>query len=222
MTDSGLLPPDFIADDRALDFLNSIAAPSGTDIEWLVDGPNFLAWLEQAGLVPGEVLMRFRAESPGDKLDEVAARARDLREWFRVFVTSYAGERLLPSALAELGRINDILVRDETFRQIEVSGDRAHKDGHESDKEPGFSLRLQRHRRWEEPEDLLLPIAEIMGDLICRPDFERIKNCEGPTCTMWFLDVSKNHTRRWCSMAVCGNRAKAAAHRAKKRAVGSN
>ena len=34
---------------------------------------------------------------------------------------------------------------------------------------------------------------------------------------LWFLDVSKAHARRWCNMAVCGSRAKAAAHRARAR-----
>jgi predicted RNA-binding Zn ribbon-like protein len=43
----------------------------------------------------------------------------------------------------------------------------------------------------------------------CVP-FTLVRKCEGTTCTLWFLDVSKAHARRWCSMAVCGNRAKAA------------
>ena len=68
-------------------------------------------------------------------------------------------------------------------------------------------------------QDLLLPIAEAMGDLLCNVDFASVRKCESPACTLWFRDVSKNHTRRWCSMAICGNRAKAAAHRAKVRAA---
>lgn len=40
----------------------------------------------------------------------------------------------------------------------------------------------------------------------------RIRHCDGPGCVLWFLDVSHNGTRRWCSMAGCGNRAKAQAH----------
>ncbi|WP_443691321.1 CGNR zinc finger domain-containing protein [Pseudomonas sp.] len=38
----------------------------------------------------------------------------------------------------------------------------------------------------------------------------KIKQCEG--CTWLFIDTSKNHRRRWCSMATCGNRAKAQRH----------
>jgi predicted RNA-binding Zn ribbon-like protein len=72
-------------------------------------------------------------------------------------------------------------------------------------------------RHWRTPDALLLPIAEAMGDLVCRKDFRLVRRCQGPTCTLWFHDVSKAHARRWCSMAVCGNRAKAAAHRARSR-----
>jgi len=78
-------------------------------------------------------------------------------------------------------------------------------------------LRWQARRGWHGPEVLLLPIAEAMGDLVCQKDFGLVRRCEGLGCTLWFLDVSKGHARRWCSMAVCGNRAKAATHRARAR-----
>jgi predicted RNA-binding Zn ribbon-like protein len=40
-----------------------------------------------------------------------------------------------------------------------------------------------------------------------------VKACEGPACTLLFADHTRGHARRWCSMALCGNRAKQAAHR---------
>jgi len=36
--------------------------------------------------------------------------------------------------------------------------------------------------------------------------------CQNPACVLWFFDTTRNGTRRWCSMAVCGNRAKARRH----------
>ncbi|WP_431869221.1 CGNR zinc finger domain-containing protein [Nocardiopsis eucommiae] len=54
-------------------------------------------------------------------------------------------------------------------------------------------------------------------DLRARPD--RIRGCANPACVLHFFDTSKNGTRRWCSMAGCGNRAKAARHHARERAV---
>ena len=77
-------------------------------------------------------------------------------------------------------------------------------------------LRLRQVRPWDSPEELLHPIAEAAADLICTVDFRLIGACEGSACTLLFLDRTKAHGRRWCSMAVCGNRAKVAAHRARK------
>jgi predicted RNA-binding Zn ribbon-like protein len=47
---------------------------------------------------------------------------------------------------------------------------------------------------------------------------DRIRSCQHPACVLWFYDTTRNGTRRWCSMATCGNRAKAHRHydRAKK------
>jgi len=73
-----------------------------------------------------------------------------------------------------------------------------------------------RVHRWENPANLLVSIAEAAADLICNQDFSMIRACEGSPCMLLFLDRTKAHARRWCSMAVCGNRAKAAAHRARK------
>src|SRR5215468_405118 len=53
--------PFFIGDDLALDFLNSLAAPWGAEIEWLGTGGDFVAWLEQAHAVPTKVSAHFRA-----------------------------------------------------------------------------------------------------------------------------------------------------------------
>jgi len=205
---TGRPKPLFIAENPALDLLNSVAAPWGAQIEWLGGGQDLLAWVKEAGLVSPGVLKRFREETSPEALDEIAAQARELREWFRAFVSAHAGRRLEPSALAELHMINSLLACDETYHQIESQANNR-----------GISFQQRRHRRWRTPKDLLLSIAEAMGDVVCHADFERIRNCEGPTCTMWFHDVSKNHTRRWCTMAVCGNRAKAAAHRTKRRAA---
>ena len=105
-----------------------------------------------------------------------------------------------------------MLARDQAFRQIEIA--RGGKS-HSGERQGGLHWRVK--RRWDNPKTLLLPIAEAMGNLICEQDFTLVRTCEGPTCTLRFLDVSKAHGRRWCSMAVCGNRAKAAAHRARVR-----
>ena len=207
--------PFFIGDDLALDFLNSIAAPWGPEIEWLTNGGDLVAWLEQAHAVPTGVSAHFRAHTGSRGLDAAASEARELREWFRVFVRKNAGKPLRRRALLDLAPLNELLGRDAAYRQIEISVTR---DRRRNDGEGLQALRWQAKRRWDSPKSLLLPLADAIGDLVSQKDFTLVRKCEGPSCTLWFLDVSKGHGRRWCSMAVCGNRAKVAAHRARMRA----
>jgi predicted RNA-binding Zn ribbon-like protein len=206
--------PFFISDDLALDFLNSTAAPWGEQIEWLASGSDLLAWLAEADVVPAEVLAQFRRRSALRALDAVALQARELREWFRLFVRHHAGQRLTASALQELAPLNQLLERDDAYRQIELAPP---SNGGENDGDAPPALHWKALRRWNSPKTLLLPMAQAMSELLCRKDFTLVRKCEGPTCTLWFHDVSKSHARRWCSMAVCGNRAKAIAHRARQR-----
>ena len=207
-------PPFFVGDDLALDFLNSVAAPWGEQIEWLASGDDLIAWLEQAHMAPASALPELRKRVGPRSLDAVATRARELREWFRTFVRDHAGKPLRPRALRELAPLNQLLEGDEIYRQIRAAqvADTA-KYSLDADR----AFRWENERRWRSPDTLLLPIAAAMGDLVCQKDFTLVRKCEGPTCTLWFVDVSKAHARRWCSMAVCGNRAKAAAHRARAR-----
>jgi predicted RNA-binding Zn ribbon-like protein len=201
--------PFFIGGHLALDFLNSTAAPEGERIEWLVNGADLVDWLETAGAVDATVAARFRATgSRGLGLDVVAERARRLREWLRAFVVRHAGKALTPDVLDELRPLNRLLAQDPVYRQVKAYDVRA-RDGRGS--APALDWRPQ--RKWTTPQQLLMPIAEAIGDLVCHADFRLLRTCEHPNCTLVFYDRTKSHARRWCSMAVCGNRAKVAAHR---------
>ncbi len=195
-------PAMFVGAATGLDFLNTIASPADEPVEWIASGDDLLAWLQQAGLLaPEEADEAWRIALPGE-LDAVAAEARALREWFRGFVLARKGQPLATGALAELQPLNRVLARDEAFGAIVPA-------------EPGGQrpLAWRWRRRWRTPGALLLPIAQAMADLVCTADFAQIKGCEGPACTLLFLDTTHRHGRRWCSMAVCGNRAKQATHR---------
>jgi predicted RNA-binding Zn ribbon-like protein len=196
------IPAILIADAPGLDFLNSVATPVDQQVEWIGDGAGLLDWLEQAGMVPRAALDALRARSTVAQLDEVAARTRDLREWFRGFVQKKKGRPLSAKDLRELEPLNQLLERDEQHGQMVASV---------ADDAPVFELRA--NRRWQSAESLLMPIAEALARLVCDEDFKMVKACEGPACTLLFADHTRGHARRWCSMAICGNRAKVAAHR---------
>jgi predicted RNA-binding Zn ribbon-like protein len=195
-------PAMFLADALGLDFLNSIATPVDTKVDWIDDGDGLLAWLEQAELVPAEALETLRAQAMPGEFDNVAAQARSLREWFRGFVQERKGRPLPAEDLRELEALNRLLERDEGFGRIV-----AHNHGSHT----GLELRMM--RRWRSPEALLLPIGEALAKFVCEEDFTYVKACEGPVCTLMFADHTRGHARRWCSMSLCGNRAKQAAYR---------
>jgi predicted RNA-binding Zn ribbon-like protein len=196
----------FIADAPGLDFLNSIATPVDTPVDWVGDGRAFVDWLAQAGLVPSAVLEEIAARAMPGELDRVADQARDLREWFRAFVRDHMGRPLDARALGDLEPLNGLLARDEAYGRIVVHG---HDGGH---------LAFETARRWRSPEALLIPIGEAMARTVVEEDFAQVKACEGHNCTLLFADHTRGRARRWCSMGVCGNRAKVAAHRSRKKA----
>jgi predicted RNA-binding Zn ribbon-like protein len=61
----------------------------------------------------------------------------------------------------------------------------------------------------------LWKLAQSASDLLVSEDAKQVKGCGDPTCRWLFLDLSKNHTRRWCDMKTCGNRMKARRYQAR-------
>ena len=191
----------FVGEALGLDFLNSIATPADVTIDWIDTGEGLLDWLEQAELVPAATLKTIRAQALPGELDKVADQARNLRDWFRGFVQTHKGRPLTTESLRELEPLNRLLERDETFGRIVTA----------RETDPPFTLEAM--RRWRSPEALLFPIGETLARFVCTEDFSHVKACEGPACTLLFADHTRGRARRWCSMAICGNRAKQAAHR---------
>ena len=195
-------PAIFITDSVGLNFLNSVATPLDTQIDWLSDGEGLLSWLEHAHLVSKAVLDQMRKHAKPGEIDRVAAQARNLREWAREFVRAHLGKPLKAADLADLEPLNRLLSRDEGFGQLVAHG-----------RGKAMTLELERARRWRSPESLLLPIGEALARLLAEEDFSRVKACEGASCTLMFADRTRGRSRRWCSMEICGNRAKQIAHR---------
>lgn len=195
-------------DHPALDFLNTLASPRGVETEWLADGERLCMWLVGSGALAPETMERLRAAWGPGPFDEVARRARALRAWFHGFVERHAGSPLTGNACEELGPLNDVLREDGLHQAVVRSGQAGGRVG---------TLVLQAVQSWDRLEQLLQPIAAAMAELVCREDFSHVRRCEGPGCTVLFLDRTKNHARRFCSAAGCGNRAKQAAHRERLR-----
>lgn len=201
-------PAIFVGDALALDFLNTVAAPVDAMVDFLDSGEALLAWMVQARLIDAGQAQDIRGTTGPEALDDIARQARELREWFRGFVASRKGRRLTVEDLAASERLNDILEADDTFNTL-VAGDGS------SD----APLQLQSVRRNRAADSLLFVIASSLAEFICDEPFIDVKECEGPGCGFFFADRTRGRARRWCSMAMCGNRAKQAAHRGRVKGI---
>jgi predicted RNA-binding Zn ribbon-like protein len=174
------------ADTVALQFLNSAARVSDHDADSLDNGAGLLAWLEETGIVPANVLEAARSAFAPVELDKAAAEARGLREWFRTFVHAHKGLAVGEGDLRELGHLNTLLERDDFYAQLV----RIDSEG------TGFGLQVQ--RRWHSPELLLVAIAQSLAAFVCNADFSHVKQCEGPGCPSIIADEARGPARRWC------------------------
>lgn len=122
------------------------------------------------------------------------AEARVLREELRSLI-----ERRKAGKPLNLARLNHFLAAGASHLKLQQE-----RDG---------SLVQERLWACETPQQVLAPLAEAAAELLVNGDFELIRRCESETCVLWFYDRTRSHHRRWCSMASCGNRHKAAAFR---------
>jgi predicted RNA-binding Zn ribbon-like protein len=187
----------FVGNHRALDFVNTEIAVDGAPRDLLTGFPDLVDWLARAGALDSPsartAIGRWQGKRGGD---EVVAEARELRAALRRLADAVAEGRAPPRATIE--RVNALLGRGASVTRLG------------SDGAGGFVAR--RELRLDQPADLLVPIAEAAADLICEADPGRIRRCAHPECVLYFLDGTKNGTRRWCDMRTCGNRANAAAY----------
>ena len=186
----------FVADDVALDFANTLAAPTGTLFDFLGAPGSLTAWAQASGALPALGALLVAAAAHGE-LAEVEDEARALRDWL-VCVLPQIRAGSAPLAAVDLAPLNRALTAACCAWSVHACEGRA---------------TLARDWCYAGPLSALAPLAEAIASLLARPDLHDIRKCENPQCTLWFRDVTKRGHRRWCSTAVCGNRAKVAAFR---------
>lgn len=97
-----------------------------------------------------------------------------------------------------------------------TDADRRLVNQHAHDSLPELTLRADGSvHRGGTLDSALAAIARSAIELLGGPDRERIKECGRDACTRLYIDTSRGGSRRWCDMAICGNRAKSKAFRAR-------
>lgn len=185
----------------ALDFVNTRELTRDGYIDHLGDAASAVGWLETHGLVHGDALApsatagRTRDDRDGELVDRVARLRDALRELLDATV-----ERRLP-APAVLETVNRAL-RAPQVEQLVPAAD-------------GVSLD---HRHEGDPiDEALSRLAQVIAHEVTATDAARLRICANDECRWVFKDESPGARRKWCSMAVCGNRAKVARHRQRSR-----
>lgn len=176
-----------LGDHLAMDLLNTEARTNSEIIDYWNTGDDVLHWLERCRVV--SVLA-----NPAIDHDELLAQARALRTLARRLIRERKN--------GEIGEIGDLNV----YLHAYLSAPHL-----ECNSEGNFVL--TRTARGEVIASLLGPVVEAVAQLLVDGDFALVKQCEHPDCILWFYDRTKAHKRRWCSMALCGNRYKAAQFR---------
>lgn len=184
-----------VGNNLSVDFVNTRIRENGSPKDLLESFEDLVAWAVRAELLDlsqAKVLLQNWSGRP--KAAQVFKRALKFREVLRETILDAAqGAAIKPSALEA---INLIMKEENGYAEVvRIEG--------------GFEKRF--HADFSEPGRLLAPIAEAAADLLCYGNPANLRKCENPECVLYFYDVTKNHGRRWCSMAACGNRAKAAA-----------
>jgi len=192
----------FEAGNLALDLANTRPLSNGRPVDHLATDDAADAWLAAAELTERGALLGSDAPTRAALLDGLKALRDSAAE------VAMAVRDATQVDDAHLNRLNRVLATRTWSRHI-VRG------------VGGFKTR-------EIPTDLvpaacLVPIAEAAAALLGEVDPARVRQCDDASCVLWFVDTTRNGSRRWCSMERCGNRAKSAAHyrRAKRAPQGS-
>lgn len=191
-------PLELIGGNVALDFVNTLSALDDDDGAY----PELLRFLQQSGLhiaVHHRSSQKTQDQAQCAKLIEAAAR---LRECLRSLFAATVEERALP--LASVAILNQYIAEAAAKRKLRPEGHGAiwiWEDDHSDALAP------------------LWPVVWSAAELLASAEHPALRRCAYESCGYFFLDTSKNQSRRWCDMKVCGNRAKARNHYQKKRAT---
>ena len=174
--------PELVGDHPAMDLMNTVMRlESGLVDVWRNDD-DVLRWLVRTG-------MRETKAAPPFRRGALLAAARGLRDVVRALVVARKENKRL-----QIAPLNDFLADGTSHEELTRDAD--------------GSLTVTRRYDQSTPEGLLTPLAEAAAAFLATANFDLVRACEGVDCVLWFYDRTKAHRRRWCSMGVCGNRAK--------------
>jgi len=181
----------------ALDFTNTTPYHVNLSEDHLRTYADLLSWSLDAGSLSDDDVHRLldiATDRPGEA-EAVLQKAIRVREALYEILSDIAAEQTPKTG--DLDTFNDALSEAMAHMRIVATGN-------------GFGW------SWVGGEDnlerMLWPVVWSAAELLMSDDLKYLRECGGHDCDWLFLDTSRNHSRRWCSMDTCGNRAKARRH----------
>ena len=177
----------------ALDFANIPSYPGAPAhrLSW----EELIVFLEASRIVSnerGSTLLALSGSDP-EAAQTLLARSTDLRDSLRkIFGAMVRKEAIAPDWTEPINRILRIT------------------EGHDELVSADSGWKLEFVARESGLDWLLAAVARSAAEIIVEGAQARVRICANPVCGLFFSDHSRTHRRRWCSMAVCGNRNKVA------------
>jgi predicted RNA-binding Zn ribbon-like protein len=187
-------------------FVNTLSFTHDRPIETLPDADALIAWLRQAGLLSDRAASSERATLRDDPAE--AARRMERFRGLRDLIRTTSAEIIdggQPSR-DTVRELNHVLRDGLHFHQLEMSSD-------------GTEYGLA--RVGDRLDQARATIAGTLADFVATGPTSRLRICANPGCREVFIDRSRTGRKRWCDMRTCGNQAKAARHRARRRGAGT-
>jgi predicted RNA-binding Zn ribbon-like protein len=194
------IPRDIVGGNPALDLVNTVSGWNSDPEDWVPDIASFLAWARTCGVLDEEqqkAAARHAKDSPA-AAERVLASVKELRFALRGLIDSL--EHRKPAEPGDLSVIDEWKRRLALSEQVTVRGNK-------------IDFTINRDISALELPSLRVTAAAL--SFLKNLPTARIKTCRARDCGWKFVDQSRNGSRRWCDMAVCGNLAKTRQYRAR-------
>lgn len=185
----------FVGNHPFLDLINTQLIIKGEAKDLLESFDALSSWLMQAKLLTASQAKFAKLHLNNEEAASVLERAKTFRATLRVVAECVAAGKAVPDSVIDT--TNQFLAQRPGYPELVRTKE-------------GFKRKF--HSLATHQVEFLASLLESASDLLSSGRLCLIKKCANAACILYFLDTSKNHTRNWCSMQMCGNRMKVAAH----------
>ena len=201
----------------ALDFVNSLDNRFREDgpNEMLASYPDLLRFLQESGLLSRQRAQALSKGITSEAAQRVLRSTRELRESAAaVLYGTVEGSR---PAQADLRVLEKYFLEAERHQELQwAAASPASQPAAGQPAAAHAALKWSWGRFETEPDLPVWLLARSLSELLLSDQAAQVRECAVHTCRWLFLDTSKNHSRRWCNMKVCGNRMKARRFQARR------